>query len=348
MRSAKGSALIALLLAVALGALAELTGIRWFVLGAGAVFALLMFGLFTRPTTGGMRIRCRDHGVAVVGERLLQCVIVANEGRRWSPETTLFCWTRRLEDFSLYVPPLAPGDKVHLDVGRAATERGVTEGAAFTLSTADALGLFAADATMSMPTYRLVVHPAPAPPDLTAVRRVDIESAAEPTTRGRGPEPVGVREWRPGDSARRVHWRSTARRDQLMVLERGQAPARAVVLVVVGPSDAPDWETVVSVAASTCRVARTAGTPVTVLAWRADGALLAAPGGGARGLPDWWAALPDVAWPSPHTVLGELDRAGARDAVIVASSGLPDAWWMSLAEAAALTGVHVRRLRVGG
>jgi uncharacterized protein (DUF58 family) len=60
-----------------------------------------------------------------------------------------------------------------------------------------------------------------------------VEAGQDAVRSGHGTEIVGVREYRHGDPVRGVHWRSTARRGQLVVRETAE-PARTRVDVVVG------------------------------------------------------------------------------------------------------------------
>ncbi len=56
----------------------------------------------------------------------------------------------------------------------------------------------------------------------------------EAAQRGAGSDFIGVRDYRPGDSERHIHWPTTARRDALMVVEtalESQSPARYEVML---------------------------------------------------------------------------------------------------------------------
>jgi len=82
----------------------------------------------------------------------------------------------------------------------------------------------------------------------------------------------GVRPYRPGDAMRSVHWRSSARRGELMVREYDTAPAPDLVLVVepwlpvqATPRDHERLEAALSLAVTLARVwGRVHGTRVTV------------------------------------------------------------------------------------
>ena len=78
-------------------------------------------------------------------------------------------------------------------------------------------------------------------------------------TAGPGPEYLGIREYRPGDSPRHVHWPSTARTGTVMVRELEEERSRRVAIVVDTLADVGDIGTPLdaccTVAASIARVA---------------------------------------------------------------------------------------------
>jgi hypothetical protein len=63
----------------------------------------------------------------------------------------------------------------------------------------------------------------------------EVESSVAAPRAGSGNEPFGIREYRVGDSLRRIHWRSTARRGQLVVREY-EPPGVQTLMVVVDPA----------------------------------------------------------------------------------------------------------------
>jgi len=101
--------------------------------------------------------------------------------------------------------------------GPVVLRRGIVAGGAVRVEAADPFGLFSVTAEGEAGGEALVV---PAPAD---VRRVDLSSswaveAGDKASRsGGGPEVIGTRDYHFGDAARTVHWRSSARRGQLVV-----------------------------------------------------------------------------------------------------------------------------------
>jgi len=87
-----------------------------------------------------------------------------------------------------------------------------------------------------------------------------------------GPEYLGVREYRTGDSMRHVHWPSTARHGQLMVREFEREHTRRVAVVLDTSRDAGDAPTPLdracSVAASLAFAAMGSGHGVRLVAAR--------------------------------------------------------------------------------
>jgi uncharacterized protein (DUF58 family) len=92
---------------------------------------------------------------------------------------------------------------------------------------------------------------------------------------GAGQEYLGVREYRPGDPQRAVHWRTTARVGQLVVREFEEEVQSRVTLVLAGGDhgEPPDsaFEMLVSAAASIAIYALNTGHPVDLLRAEAEG-----------------------------------------------------------------------------
>lgn len=95
------------------------------------------------------------------------------------------------------------------------------------------LGLFAAERVAGA-AAPLVVFPAidPLPPTLprSGVSRAPSATGGCLREAGEGGLVLGVREYRPGDALRRVHWPTTARRGRLSIIEHERQVARGVAL----------------------------------------------------------------------------------------------------------------------
>ncbi len=144
---------------------------------------------------------------------------------------------------------------------------------------------------------------------------------------GQGRSDVLVRPYRSGDELRRVHWRSTARHDELMVrLE--ERPWRGGVTVLLdrragahrghGPGASLEWA--VTFAASACVHLIDRGEPVELVT--EDGAAAVSPGApsGADGVLDALATLR----PSARTDLGGPALPGSGDVLAVLGSTAAD------------------------
>ena len=221
---------------------------------------------------------------------------------------------------------LDPGERVSVPLVRAATDRAVAHGTVVHLLSRPGLGLLA---TLRRFTSTATSRSTPACTTSAdhPVTRHRVAGASAAVVRGPGHEVLGVREWRSGDDHRRVHWRSTARTGRLTVLERGDAVAAELRLVLVGPDDADGFEDVLSAAASVCDRALRSGRPVTAVAWHVNGPVLARTT--ARlDLLDWWSGVTDTVLPDP-AAFGPLAVAGfgAGELLVAAPPETADGWF---------------------
>lgn len=332
------------LVAAALTALAMLTGNAWFLLLVGAASGLLVAARLVRPRAE-LALQAPTTTRVAVGDLAPQRLVVVNCGRRTSPGVLLTHEIAGLDPIRGYVPPLPPGRSAQLDLSRPAVRRGVSGVAHVHLDCAAPIGLLRLRLLWE---YRqlLVVHPARVAPDAVARPAGAADEAIDPHA-GAGLDVAGVRDYRPGDDPRHVHWRRTARRGALVVTERGTGPDRALRLLVVGPSSAPDWEALVATAASTCQAAQRAGRLVQVAAWVGLGPGQPAPTGRPVELLDWWAALDLAELPDPGAFAARLATAQADRAVLggvnalAVSAHVPAGWWAALRAAA---GVDLARV----
>jgi uncharacterized protein (DUF58 family) len=97
--------------------------------------------------------------------------------------------------------------------------RGVARFIGFRVSTRFPFGLFSKALTLESPEETLVypaIEEVQAPPDFGAARGGGEQVAG---AGGGGPDVAGLRDFAEGDSARRIHWRSSLRRGTLLVRE---------------------------------------------------------------------------------------------------------------------------------
>jgi uncharacterized protein (DUF58 family) len=196
-----------------------------------------------------------------------------------------------LEPTRLSVPALRPGERVEVTTSRVARRRGPQSAATVTVRSSAPFGIaehrrarrVAGAETLVLPA---VVQLGPlAFVEPTATTDHAIHSAPR---RGHGPEYLGIREYRPGDSMRHVHWPSTARTGTVMVREFEEEQTRRLAIVVDASWDVrtDGWTPLDRVCAAAASVASAAlaqghgarlvlpdGAGVDVLA-RADGSEL--------------------------------------------------------------------------
>jgi uncharacterized protein (DUF58 family) len=95
---------------------------------------------------------------------------------------------------------------------------------------------------------------------------------------GQAGDVLGVREYRPGDSVRSIHWTQTARRDEVVVCERpGTAAARVRILLDGSPGrgDEPGCEPCKDAASAAARLDAAVGVASSLVeSWSARGAEL--------------------------------------------------------------------------
>jgi uncharacterized protein (DUF58 family) len=164
------------------------------------------------------------------------------------------------------------------------------------------------------------VHPGPATPlrlpDLTSG---ELYGRTSSSLSGGGIDFYGIREWRPGDPRSAIHWRASARRNELVVMER-ERPGHPTLLVVVGPLGAGDGpESLLARVAATTLHALRDGRGVVLLA---DGA----PSMVTRPIDalDWFAGVDPVAAPTADQLRSALQLAGAGAVVLWLGAELPD------------------------
>jgi uncharacterized protein (DUF58 family) len=164
------------------------------------------------------------------------------------------------------------------------------------------------DATRILQDAALVVLPSPDPSWREAAAPASEEGAPRPE-RGQGADILDIRDHRPGDDARRIDWKATARLDRAMVRDHARDEERRAILVVDAvrvpagiDRDAPA-ERAISRAAG-------AVTGLTSMGWRVR---LVLPDGIREG--------------DARALLRELARLPVRVPTAEAASALSGDWW---------------------
>jgi len=158
------------------------------------------------------------------------------------------------EDKVLFrIPVVKTKESVSLIPGIVYKRRGVYPNAQVTLSCAAPYGLLRATRELQLPG-EVVVFPKVYPVDSPASAGMDMIAGGRFRGGRRvnsGTQFAGVRAWQPGDSIKQVHWKSTARRAELMVKSfEEELGGRVSVILDCFPDDTAHLDNAVRAAAS--------------------------------------------------------------------------------------------------
>jgi uncharacterized protein (DUF58 family) len=132
--------------------------------------------------------------------------------------------------------------------------RGLLQFEAVRIARNEPLGLMKAHAQRAVPDTLLVLPRtyAVAETRMAGSRRLQPGGVANSSRIGEAEEFVGLRDYRPGDTPRRIHWKAWARTGRPVVKEHQDEffVRHALVLDTSGPTDAQTFEAAVSLAAS--------------------------------------------------------------------------------------------------
>src|SRR3954453_7595447 len=155
---------------------------------------------------------------------------VTNHGRavRWR----IVAHDQHVGGATTYLGAVRPGERVEVGTERGAPRRGEARTAVVELRSAAPFGVAERRRRLPADATTLVL---PRVVPLGALPFVALASSREAAVetdgrRGQGPDYLGVREFRPGDPIRQVHWRLTARHGELVVrdLEEHRVPRLAI------------------------------------------------------------------------------------------------------------------------
>lgn len=294
----------------------------WLFVLAASVLSLIGGSFLTRHNLKSVRVTRSLPARARVGDEVAVLLTVqAGAGHR-------IPFGRAEDRFEAFDPiavgfsELSPGQPHRIELVRTTERRGVFGSGDVVLSSGAPFGL--------VRTRRAI----PVASELTVVPRwVDLatfpilEPSSSPSDvvherarTGAGEEYLGVREYRPGDPRRFVHWKSTARAGKLIVREYEQEVASRVGLVLGGRDygTTPDsaFEFLVSGMASIGLYSLSTGHPLDAVRADPNGAQhLVSPG--RHELLDWLAAAQPTDAPLPGLVGQVLVRIGRRGTVVI-------------------------------
>ncbi|MBW3594546.1 MAG: DUF58 domain-containing protein [Actinobacteria bacterium] len=294
----------------------------WLFVLAASVLGLVATSLLWRHNLGAAAIERRAPRRTCAGDPVAVGLTIHNRGRRTLP-------LMRVEDhFAAFEPTvvtaerLRPGERSEIELVKTAHRRGVFTSGAVLLTSGAPFGFMRSRKAIEVPGETTVV---PHWADLGSFPILEPSSFPadvlhERARTGAGQEYLGVREYRPGDPQRAVHWRSTARVGELVVREFEEEVQSRVTLILAGKDvgDPPDsaFEMLVSAAASIGIYALNTGHPVDLLRPLPEGvAHLGDPD--RYDILDWLAAAEPIDSPVTPLVSQALARVGRRGTVVV-------------------------------
>ena len=220
----------------------------------------------------------RRPGLAVTVSRPVEATVgvpfdvdvrVRNSGRRPSPPlrvtSELPGGPDLLAPVTVYLDPVAPGEQTVLSVSRVPKRRGAARRSTIVLDAIAPFGFFTSRQRVDVPDGLWVAPRTVTPIDVPGVLGAQVEGSGP---MGPGLDVRGVREWRPGDAVRHVHWRSTARTGRLAVLDYGEPTVGTIGVLAAGTTTGapePQFEAALAIAAATAMRAIEDGVAVVIL-----------------------------------------------------------------------------------
>jgi uncharacterized protein (DUF58 family) len=234
-------------------------------MGALLVGARIAGVLLDPSRRAAVRVQLHQPTRVTVGDAVETIVTVTNPAARRLPAVLVGLTTAQLVDVTLSTGSLAPGETTTLTVSRTALHRGLITGHGLEVVTTDWFGF-------SQRTRQVVLTGAPAfvrPPVIAQTWRSEVPhvgAATGPRADRSGVEILAVREWQHGDQMRHVHWRSSARRGQVMVTTRSEPMDDHCCLVVASVTGQRLEDGLVGRVAGAALIDLRAGRPVTLFA----------------------------------------------------------------------------------
>jgi uncharacterized protein (DUF58 family) len=265
-RPTRRAAVIVLIALLLFGAGATAQAGWLFVLSAGTL-GFLVGSLFVARGLPASIVRTHPP-TARVGDDVRVVLSVVNGSRGALPFMRVEDRHDAFEPLDALSERLRSGETGDIEAVRRVVRRGVFASGEVKLTTAAPLGFVRRARSIRVESGIIV---APRWVDLPSFPI--LEPSSSPTEQlherartGAGQEYVGVRDYRAGDPARWVHWRLSARRDQLVVREFEHEVSTPISILIAGKDtgEAPDsaFEAVVSAAASVALYALSTGHPV--------------------------------------------------------------------------------------
>ncbi|MFT4626341.1 MAG: hypothetical protein ACI8PZ_005018 [Myxococcota bacterium] len=205
-------------LALAVGAVAFVGGQNLLYLVACAGVGLLVTALFA----GAWNLRNLDVVRAlpdgVYADRPADGAVRVRNQRRWG--AAIAVWVEDEAGASVLVPLVEPNGEVRVPVTWRFGGRGRARLGRVRLQSTFPFGLVAVSRTVGRPAD-LVVWPTPRS-GVAWAREGELAGTAAGAGAGGAGDFLGLRDWAPGDSIRRVHWRTSARVGTPVIVQRAR------------------------------------------------------------------------------------------------------------------------------
>lgn len=195
---------------------------------------IILSGILSEMTMRGVSASREVPGTAVAGQPVVVRIGLTN-GKRWAPSFSLAVHDvlarsdRRTgaagrkgahaeTPSRAYFLKVSPGETAWSRYTHTFARRGRTRFAGFRLATRYPFGLFLKSGLVEGPGEVIVLPPVDA---IAAPPSGESRTAGDRPVerRGHGSTPSGLREYRPGDEPRTIHWRRSAALDELVVRE---------------------------------------------------------------------------------------------------------------------------------
>jgi uncharacterized protein (DUF58 family) len=286
--------------------LGRLLGDAWLLFAACTLGALPVVAGVLTPRLNRLHVHVQRPTRTRAGEPFTLRLTLMTDGRR-TPDVRMSVVSTAFAPRTVLLPMAADVDRVTAQVETVAPTRGRWEDpkTVIVARTSSPWGLWRSEAYLVMKPGLFLVRPAAAPP--TPATLAGTGQSSQPAGRpGQGLDVYGVRDWQSGDDRSKVHWRTSARRGQLMVLEREQHLSRALLVVVTAGRDVVTTETALAQACETAVRHAQAGDPVRLVAATASPSTNATP----IAVGDWFAGVVPAGEPAP-ALLRMLSRGAA-------------------------------------
>ena len=275
-----------------------------------------------------------------VGDEFVAEVVVANVGSRRLPSATIAIVSPGLSDVLVGLPSLAPGVRVQVEVRRRAVHRGLVDHHEVEVVTADWFAMVQRRRADPLAQPVTIVHPPLVAADWSS-RAAGMGAYSADRADRAGLDVLAVREWQVGDQLRHVHWRSTARRGQVMVAARAEPADERFCVLVASASGERLSDALVGRLAGAGLAELHRGRAVTLFAQQAGLPFLDHPQ--PRDVLDWCAQVAAPTLPDEAQWAAIAQRVPAGHEVLVVTDAPPSTrWWAGAVATVAGYGLSLR------